>query len=103
MDNNTEPPSALQNITNTPLVKCEAVGPYIGVDGRVWPCCYVHCDNLSSKKIEEYSLADKDLNSLRVKYLKDICQHEAFTKHYNYQDFCDSNNIDPICLENCKI
>jgi len=88
------------------LVNCKTNGALIGTNGKVWPCCFVHDVieefGLLDNPINKYFIEDKDWNNIYKKSLKEICEHEVFTKHFNVQDFCNKNSINPICLKNCK-
>jgi len=91
---------------NESLVDCTSSGALIGANGRVYPCCYVHAEiegfGINENPINKYFVEDKDWNNAYKKSVTEICQHEAFTKHFNLPDFCNKDAINPICLINCK-
>ncbi len=85
------------------LVECQADCIVVGLDGRVWPCCYQNTRHKESDKIAEYDKKYPNWNSIHHKSIDEIINHEVFQKHFNIDHFSDPEKVDPICLDICGV
>ena len=79
-------------------LKCEELGLLkIDENLRVWPCAFV-----SNYTDEFLDVLDENWNSLQNKSLNEVLNHDAFTKHFNYEHWNDETKCSLICKRECS-
>ena len=65
---------------------------------RLWPCSFV-CNYTD----DFLDALDENWNSLQNKSLNEILNHDAFTKHFNYEHWNDETKCSWICKKECSL
>lgn len=80
-------------------IVCKTNQLIIDIDGRLWPCCFIAVGHRRSQYIKKQG---KDWNDTNKHSVKEILEHEAFTKHFNDKGW-NSDDPDKVCVCECGV